>query len=79
MANWSLCGRHAGPGKPPMPIFINLDNVFTLERQDDVTNGYHGWWRKGLHRHHAGNADWRCCSSGSCVGPLRRQRAVIAP
>ena len=37
MANWSLCGKHAGPGKPPMPIFINLDNVLTLERQDDVT------------------------------------------
>jgi len=37
MANWSLCGRHAGPGKPPMTIFINLDNVLTLERQDDVT------------------------------------------
>ena len=37
MASGSLCGRHAGPGKPPMPIFINLDNVLTLERQDDVT------------------------------------------
>ena len=37
MANWSLCGGHAGPGKPPMTIFINLDNVLTLERQDDVT------------------------------------------
>ena len=37
MANWSLCGKHAGPGKPPMPIFINLDNVLTLARQDDVT------------------------------------------
>ena len=36
MASWSLCGRHAGPGKPPMPIFINLDNVLTLERQGDV-------------------------------------------
>jgi hypothetical protein len=32
MANWSLCGRHTGPGKPPTPIFINLDNVLTLER-----------------------------------------------
>jgi hypothetical protein len=37
MANWSLCGRHTGPGKPPMPIFINLDNVLILERQGDVT------------------------------------------
>jgi hypothetical protein len=37
MATWSLCGRHAGPGKPPMPIFINLDNVLTLERQGDLT------------------------------------------
>jgi hypothetical protein len=37
MANWSLCGRHAGPGKPPMPIFINLDNVLTLERQGLTT------------------------------------------
>ena len=30
MATWSLCGRHAGPDKPPTPVFINLDNV---ERQ----------------------------------------------
>jgi hypothetical protein len=37
MANWSLCGRHAGPGKPPTPIFINLDNVLTVERQGDLT------------------------------------------
>ena len=37
MANWSLCGKHAGPGKPPMPIFINLDNVLTVERQGDLT------------------------------------------
>jgi hypothetical protein len=35
--NWSLCGRHAGPGKPPTPIFINLDNVLTLEREGDLT------------------------------------------
>jgi hypothetical protein len=37
MANWSLCGRHAGPGKPPTPIFINLDNVLTMEHQGDLT------------------------------------------
>ena len=37
MVNWSLCGRHAGPGKPPKPIFINLDNVLTLEREGDLT------------------------------------------
>ena len=37
MANWSLCGRHAGPGKPPSPIFINFDNVLTVERQGDLT------------------------------------------
>jgi hypothetical protein len=37
MANWSLCGKHAGPGKPPTPIFINLDNVLTLEREGDLT------------------------------------------
>ena len=37
MANWSLCGRHAGPGKPPMPIFINLDNVLTVAREGDLT------------------------------------------
>jgi hypothetical protein len=37
MANWSLCGRHAGSGKPPTPIFINLDNVLTVERQGDLT------------------------------------------
>jgi hypothetical protein len=33
MATWSLCGRHAGPYKPPTPVFINLDNVLTVERQ----------------------------------------------
>jgi hypothetical protein len=37
MATWSLCGRHAGPDKPPTPIFINLDNVVTVERQGDLT------------------------------------------
>jgi hypothetical protein len=37
MATWSLCGRHAGPGKPPTPVFINLENVLTVERQDDLT------------------------------------------
>ena len=33
MATWSLCGRHVGPDKPPTPVFINLDNVLTVERQ----------------------------------------------
>ena len=37
MVNWSLCGKHAGPGKPPMPIFINLDNVLTVAREGDLT------------------------------------------
>ena len=37
MANWSLCGKHAGPGKPPMMIFINLDNVLTVAREGDLT------------------------------------------
>ena len=37
MANWSLCGRHVSPDKPPTPIFINLDNVLTVERQGDLT------------------------------------------
>jgi hypothetical protein len=37
MANWSLSGRHAGAGKSPTPIFINLDNVLTVERQGDLT------------------------------------------
>ena len=37
MANWSLCGRHAGPDKSPTPIFINLDNVLTVERQGNLT------------------------------------------
>ena len=39
MANWSLCGRHAGPDKPPTPVFINLDNVLTVERHSDLTTG----------------------------------------
>jgi hypothetical protein len=37
MATWSLCGRHAGPDKSPTPIFINLDNVLTVERQGGLT------------------------------------------
>ncbi|MGB6810014.1 MAG: hypothetical protein WBE81_26005 [Pseudolabrys sp.] len=37
MATRSLCGRHAGPAKSPTPIFINLDNVLTVERQGDLT------------------------------------------
>jgi len=37
MATWSLCGRHAGPDKYPTSIFINLDNVLTVERQGDLT------------------------------------------
>jgi hypothetical protein len=37
MATWSLCGRHVGPDKPPTPVFINLDNVLIVERQDDLT------------------------------------------
>jgi hypothetical protein len=37
MADWSLRGRHAGPDKPPTPVFINLDNVLTVERQGDFT------------------------------------------
>ena len=37
MANWSLAGRHVGPDKPPTPVFINLDNVLTVERHDDLT------------------------------------------
>ena len=32
MANWSLCGRHAGPDEAPTPVFINLDKVLTVER-----------------------------------------------
>ena len=36
MATWS-CGRHAGPDKPPTPVFINHDNVLTVERQGDLT------------------------------------------
>ena len=36
MADWSLCGKH-NPGKTPTPIFINLDNVLTVERQADFT------------------------------------------
>jgi len=36
MATWSLAGRHAGPDKPPTPLFINLDNVLTIERQNDL-------------------------------------------
>jgi hypothetical protein len=39
MATWSLCGRHTGPDKPPTPVFINLDNVLTVERQSDLTIG----------------------------------------
>lgn len=37
MATWSLCGRHAGSDKLSTPVFINLDNVLTVERQGDLT------------------------------------------
>ena len=37
MATWSLCGRHVAADKSPTPVFINLDNVLTVERQDDLT------------------------------------------
>lgn len=30
-------GKVAGPSTPPTPIFINLDNVLTVERQGDLT------------------------------------------
>jgi hypothetical protein len=33
----SLAGRHSGPDKHPTPVFINLDNVLTIERQNDLT------------------------------------------
>ena len=39
MANWSLCGRHAGPDKSPIPVFINLDNVLTVELHSDLATG----------------------------------------
>ena len=39
MATWSLCGRHAGPDRPPTPVFINLDNVLTVERQSVHATG----------------------------------------
>jgi hypothetical protein len=36
-----LLGHFAGgtpvPTNPPTPVFINLDNVLTVERQDDLT------------------------------------------
>jgi hypothetical protein len=37
MASWSLCGKYVDRDKPPTPVFINLDNVLTLERHDDLT------------------------------------------
>jgi hypothetical protein len=37
MATWSTCARHAGPSRAPTPVFINLDNVLTVERQGDLT------------------------------------------
>ena len=37
MATWSLAGRHAGPDKAPTPVFINLDNVLTIERHNNLT------------------------------------------
>ena len=37
MATRSLCGRHAGPDNSPTPVFINLDNVLTVERRGDLT------------------------------------------
>jgi hypothetical protein len=31
------CRQARGPDKPPTPVFINLDNVLTIERQNDLT------------------------------------------
>jgi hypothetical protein len=47
MANWSLCGRHVSPDKPPTPVFINLDNVLTVERQWDLTTVVMRWAANG--------------------------------
>lgn len=30
MANWSLCGRHVGPNKPPSPVFIRQGDLTTV-------------------------------------------------
>jgi hypothetical protein len=36
MATWSA-GRHAGPDKPPTPVFINPRQRATIDRQNDLT------------------------------------------
>jgi len=35
MATWSLCEQHAG--HETTPVYINIDNVLTIERQADTT------------------------------------------
>ncbi len=38
MATWSLCARSlASSGVSSRPIYINLENVLTVERQADIT------------------------------------------
>ena len=67
MASWSLCGRHAGPDKPPTPVFINLDNVLTVERQGDLTTVVMVGGEKVYLDTMPGDAYWRCRSRGSFV------------
>ena len=37
MATWSLCTRSLASGLSSEPIYINLENVLTVERHADMT------------------------------------------
>lgn len=37
MATWSLCVRSIASGLSSEPIYINLENVLTVERHADMT------------------------------------------
>jgi len=37
MPTWSLCARSMASGLSPEAIYINLENVLTVERQADMT------------------------------------------
>ena len=37
MPTWSLCARSMASGLTPEPIYINLENVLTVERHSGIT------------------------------------------
>ena len=78
MANWALCGRHAGPGNSPAPVFINLDNVLTVERQGDLTTVVMQGGEKVYIDTNAGDSYWRCRSRGTFVACTPSEKSTCS-